>query len=195
MIIRKAKIEDSDAIATYILLAMEEIVYKFIGEKSLEKAKQFLENLINKKANQYSYENCWVIEIENEVVAVAIVYDGAKLQELREPVVNEIKSMFNRDFNPENETEAGEYYIDSIGVSPQQQGKGLGSKLFQFLIDEYVYKRNETLGLLVDKDNPNAKKLYLKLGFEIVGEKTLAGKNMEHLQLGRGKGQRQENSK
>jgi len=185
MTIRKAKPEDSEAIATYILLAMEDIIYKFIGEKSLEKAKQFLINLISKRANQYSYENCWVIEIENEVVAVVIVYDGAKLQELRKPVAKEIKSMFNRDFNPENETEAGEYYIDSIGVSPNQQGKGLGSKLFQFLIDEYVYKRNETLGLLVDKDNPNAKKLYLKLGFEIVGEKTLAGKKMEHLQFTR----------
>ena len=187
MIIRKAKPEDAKTIATYLLLAMKEIVYQFIGEKSHEKAKQLLVNLIIKKANQYSYENCWVIEIENEVVAVAIVYDGAKLQELREPVAKEIKSMFNRDFNPENETEAGEYYIDSIGVSPQQQGKGLGSKLFKFLIDEYVYKKNETLGLLVDKDNPNAKKLYLKLGFEIVGEKTLAGKKMEHLQFGKKK--------
>jgi len=53
----------------------------------------------------------------------------------------------------------------------------------QFLIDEYVYKSNETLGLLVDKDNPAAKKLYLKLGFEFVGNKTFAGKQMEHLQL------------
>jgi len=187
MIIRKAKPEDSKAIATYAMLAMEEIVYQFIGEKSPEKAKQFLLNLITKKANQYSHENCWVMEIGNEIVALAIVYDGGKLQELREPVAKEIKSMFNRDFNPENETEAGEYYIDSVGVSPHQQGKGLGSKLFQFLIDEYVYKRNETLGLLVDKDNPNAKKLYLKLGFEIVGEKTLAGKKMEHLQFQRRK--------
>ena len=181
--IRKAKPEDAKAIATYLMLAMEDIVYQFIGEKSLEKATQFLVNLISQEANQYSYENCWVIETENEVVAVAVVYDGGKLQELRKPVAQEIKSMFNRDFSPENETEAGEYYIDSIGVSPHQQGKGLGSKLLQFLIDEYVYKRKGTLGLLVDKENPNAKKLYLKLGFEIVGEKTLAGKRLEHLQF------------
>jgi len=187
MIIRKAKPEDSKAIAIYTMLAMEEIVYQFIGEKSSEKANQFLANLISKKGNQYSYENCWVMETDDEVVALAIVYDGGKLQELREPVAKEIKSMFNIDFNPENETEAGEYYIDSISVSPCQQGKGLGSKLFQFLIDEYVNKRNETLGLLVDKDNPNAKKLYLKLGFKIVGEKTLAGKEMEHLQFGKKK--------
>jgi len=165
------------------LLAMEEIAYQFIGENSIEKVTQFLVNLISKEATQYSYENCWVVEIENEVVAVAIVYDGAKLLELREPVAKEIKSMFNRDFNPENETQAGEYYIDCVGVSPHYQRKGIGSKVFQFLIDEYVCKRNETLGLLVDKDNPNAKKLYLKLGFEIVSEKRLAGKKMEHLQF------------
>jgi ribosomal protein S18 acetylase RimI-like enzyme len=63
------------------------------------------------------------------------------------------------------------------------QGQGLGSKMFAFLIDEYVYKRNKTLGLLVDKENPNAKKLYLKLGFTVVGEKILAKKSLEHLQF------------
>jgi ribosomal protein S18 acetylase RimI-like enzyme len=181
--VRKAKPEDSDIIASFLLLAMGEIVYHFIGERSTEKATQFLVNLIQKKANQYSYENCWVVEIENEIVATAIVYDGSKLQELRTPVAAEIKWMFNKDFNPEDETLTGEFYIDCVGVSPLQQGKGIGSKLFQFLINEYVYKRNETLGLLVDKENPNAKKLYIKLGFEIVGEKALAGKRMEHLQF------------
>lgn len=70
-----------------------------------------------------------------------------------------------------------------MGVDPSQQGKGIRSKVFQFLIDEYVEKNNQTLGLLVDKDNPNAKKLYLKLGFEIVGEKALVGKQLEHLQF------------
>jgi len=54
--------------------------------------------------------------------------------------------------------------------------------MLRFLINEYVNNRNKTLGLLVDKDNPQAKKLYLRLGFVPVGEKTLAGKSMEHLQ-------------
>ena len=182
MKIRKAYPEDAKAIATYLLLAMEDIVYQFIGEKSIEKATRLLTHLAGCRANQYSYENCWVIELDNEVVAVAVVYDGAFLQSLRAPVARAIQSMFNRDFNPENETEAGEYYIDCIGVSSQFQGKGLGSKLLCFLIDEYVNQRNGTLGLLVDQANPNARKLYIKLGFKVVGEKTLAGKRMEHLQ-------------
>lgn len=183
MIIRKAKPEESKIIASYIFLAMKDIVYQFIGERSKEKALQFLDSLVREKNNQYSYENCWVVESETKIVATAIVYDGARLKELREPVARQIKSMFNRGFDPEDETQEGEYYMDCIGVNPDNQGKGIGSELIKFLIDEYVHKKNKTLGLLVDKDNPDAKKLYLKLGFEIVGEKTLVLKNMEHLQF------------
>lgn len=182
-IVRKARAEDADIMAYHLLLAMEDIVYHFIGKKSSEKAIQFLTHLIQKETNQYSYENGWVVEIENEIAATAIVYEGSKLQELRAPVAATIKTMFNKDFNPEDETQTGEFYIDSVGVSQHQQGKGIGSQLLQFLIDEYVFRRNETLGLLVDKDNPNAKKLYVKLGFEIMGKKTLAEKEMEHLQF------------
>ncbi|WP_300665519.1 GNAT family N-acetyltransferase [Fluviicola sp.] len=183
MLIRKANQEESETIASLMMLAMEDIVYNFIGEKSAGKALCFLSSLTEEKGNQYSYENCWIAESGGEIVGTAIVYDGARLNELREPVGNKVKNMFNREFNPEDETQAGEYYIDCVGVSPNQQGKGIGTKIFQFLIEEYVEKRNETLGLLVDQDNPNAKKLYLKLGFEIAGEKTLAGKKMEHLQF------------
>ncbi len=164
---------------------MGDIAFSFIGENSVEKATRWLESLIDQTGNQYSFENCLVAEDKNEVIGVALVYDGARLKELREPVAKTIKLMFNRSFNPEEETQAGEYYIDCVAVNPARQGSGVGSKILQFLINEYVYRRNETLGLLVDKENPDAKKLYLKLGFEMVGEKTFAGKKMEHLQLSR----------
>lgn len=184
MFIRKARADESKVIVPYILLAMEDIAYQFIGENSQEKITQMMENLVGRKSNQYSYENCWVVEDEDGmIIAAANIYDGARLYELREPVAREIKRMFNRDFNSEDETQAGEYYIDCIGVRPDQQGKGIGSKILQFLMDEYVRKEGKTIGLLVDKENPQAKKLYVKLGFEFAGEKTLAGKKMEHLQL------------
>ncbi|RZK14976.1 MAG: GNAT family N-acetyltransferase [Flavobacterium sp.] len=183
MLIRRAIQEESTIIASYIFLAMEEILYHFIGENSKEKAIQLLDGLIHEPCNQYSYENCWVVIYENEIVASALVYDGSRLNELRTPVVNSIKSMFNSTFDPEDETQAGEYYVDCVGVNPNQQGKGIGSNLFKFLINEYVYQNNQTLGLLVDTENPNAQKLYLKLGFEIVGKKTLVGKRMNHLQF------------
>lgn len=183
MVIRKAKADDYKSIATYMLLAMQDIFFQFIGEDSVEKATHALEQLIRRKANQYSYEYCWVVEGEDGIIAMANVCDGAKLHELRKPVADLIQSMFHRGFHPEDETQAGEFYIDCIGVHPAHQGKGIGSKLVKFLIDEYVEKNKLTLGLLVDKDNSSAKRLYIQLGFKVVGEKTLMGKSLEHLQI------------
>lgn len=84
----------------------------------------------------------------------------------------------------EDETEAGEIYLDSIAVSHLAQGKGIGKVLLTYVIDHYVVKGAHTLGLLVDEENPKAKSLYLKVGFEEVGKKKLFGKRMQHLQIG-----------
>ncbi len=185
MIIRKGKAEESSIIASLIFLAMEDIVYYFIGERVREKAIQFLSGLIRQTNNQYSFENCWVIAVENNIIAAAIVYNGADLDALRKPVLEKIKLEYNRDLILDDETEAGEYYIDCIGVDPAWQGKGMGAEIIAFLTDEFVVRQNQTLGLLVDKNNPGAKRLYLKSGFEMIGEKKLAGKEMEHLQITR----------
>jgi ribosomal protein S18 acetylase RimI-like enzyme len=183
MKIRKARVEDSRGIADHLLLAMEDIVYEFIGDKDSKKAKEFLAYFIERQGNQYSYQNCLVIEDGGQILAAVNIYDGAKLRLLRAPVTQYVRTHFNAGFNPEDETQAGEYYIDSLGVSPDQQGKGLGSKILNHLIDTHVIRHQRTLGLLVEEDNMNAQKLYFKLGFKPVGMKILVGKNMQHLQL------------
>lgn len=181
--IRKANLQDSEAIATYLLLAMEDIVCEFIGQNDSKKALDFLQYFVQKENNQYSYQNCFVAEENNQIIAAINVYDGSKLTQLRAPIATYIKTHFRKDFNPEDETHAGEFYIDSFGVHPNQQGKGIGGKLLQFVIDLYVIQNHQTLGLLVEEENPKAKKLYLKLGFEQIGEKMLVGKRMFHLQV------------
>lgn len=183
MTIRKATFEDSEFIATHLLLAMEEIIYKFIGIKEYKTAYYFLLHFVETENNQYSYQNCFVAIDQDEIIGAVSVYDGAKIHTLRKPVVDYVRLNFNPDFDPEDETQSGEFYIDSLGVNPKCQGKGIGSKILQFLIEEYVTQNNLTLGLLVEEENPSAKKLYLKLGFKIVGVKTLVGKTLEHLQL------------
>jgi ribosomal protein S18 acetylase RimI-like enzyme len=186
--IRKATLKDSEAIAACLLLSMEDIVYRFIGEKDQKKAKEFMFYFTERENNQYSYQNCWVAEENKEVVAAVNVYDGAQLSALREPVIDYLQNRFNTNLIPEDETGAEEYYIDSLGVKPNQQGKGTGTKVLQFVIDEYVTKLDQILGLLVDEENPNARRLYLKLGFKTVGKKSFLGKNMEHLQMKKGNG-------
>ena len=182
IVIRKATPNDSEAIAGYLLLAMEDIVYKFLGTNDYNQALKFIRYFVSNENNQYSYQNCWVTEEAGIIIAAVNLYNGARLRELREPVIQYVRKHFNKDFNPEDETQPGEYYIDTLGVDPAMQGKGVGSHLLKFLIDEYVLRQKCALGLLVDEENPVAKKLYLKLGFKVVGRKFLAGKPMEHLQ-------------
>ena len=181
MIIRKASVEDSNIITEHLFLAVEEFLYKFTGTKNAKKAKEFLLYFVQKENNQYSFQNCFVAENENEIMGSMNMYDGAKLISLREPVVQYVKNHFNKDFNIEEETQKGEYYIDSFGVSPNQQGKGVGTKMLQYVIKAFSHS-HQPIGLLVDEENPKAEKLYLKLGFELVGRKVLLGKKLKHLQ-------------
>jgi ribosomal protein S18 acetylase RimI-like enzyme len=134
--------------------------------------------------NQYSYQNCWVAEDNNRVVGAVNVYDGALLSELRQPVIDYLRNKFGKELSVEDETQAGEFYIDTIGVHPNEQGRGIGTKLLQFVVDDFVTNRGQTLGLLVDDENPDAKRLYLKMGFKSAGKRLFLGKNMEHLQIG-----------
>lgn len=182
MIIRKATFEDSFAISEHLFLAMEDILYAFIGEKNSKKAKELLLSFVEKEDNQYSYQNCLVAEHMKEITGAVNIYDGAKADRLTEPIVQYIRTHFDINFNPEKETQQGEYYIDSFGVSPHLQGKGVGTQILKFIIKEYVDNNQLTLGLLVDEENPLAEKLYLRLGFEFAGQKVLAGKKMKHLQ-------------
>jgi ribosomal protein S18 acetylase RimI-like enzyme len=183
MIVRKAVSTDSEAISACLFLPMEDIVYKLIGEKDFGKALAFMRYFVGNESNQYSWQNCRVAEHEGRVVAAINLYDGAQLHALRKPVIDYIQNHFNRHITPEDETQAGEFYIDSLGVQPEHRCKGIATSLLKFLIDEFVISQNQTLGLLVDDDNASALRLYRRLGFKSVGRKVLLGKELEHLQL------------
>lgn len=181
--IRKAMPADSSEIATILLLAMEEIVYEFLGVRDKQAAFHFMEQMVSTENNQYSWQNAHVMHAEDKIAGAVIVYDGARLHELRKPVAEYIRAHTSLPFAPEDETQAGEFYLDSIGVHPEWQGKGIGGTLLQYLISEYVEKQGLKLGLLVEKANPAARRLYEKVGFRKTGEKTLVGKTMDHLQV------------
>ena len=183
MIIREAQIADAPIIAEHLLIALETIVYQFIGKVDDGEAIAFLQHFIEAKNNQYTYQHCYVAELDHKIVAAAVVYDGAKLDELRNPVFEYIKKQYHLDMQMDPETQAGEFYLDTIAVNRKHQGQGIGTKLLQFIINKYVHQQKQTLGLLVNADNPAAKKLYLRLGFKYVGKRTLLGNVVEHLSM------------
>ena len=175
--IRPAIPTDAPAVAPLMFQAMEEIVYKMIGKDHKEEAITLLKNLFEQEDNQYSYKNAWVYEEEGAVIGSVIAYDGAHLHRLRAPVLALIRSSYGIDIVLEDETAEGELYIDTLSVLPTAQGKGIGSQLVAYL----KKVATQPIGLLVDVQNPEAERLYSRLGFEYVNEQTLAGGRYKHL--------------
>lgn len=175
--IRPATPTDAVAVAPLMFQAMEEIVYKMIGQTDAQAAIDFLAQLFAQKGNQYSYENAWVYEEAGSVVGSMIAYDGAHLHTLRAPVLKQIQEHYGIEIVLEDETTDGELYIDTLSVLPTAQGQGIGSKLIQHL--KNVTK--QPLGLLVDVQNPAAERLYTRLGFMHTHNQKLAGGVYKHL--------------
>ncbi|MFD1769139.1 GNAT family N-acetyltransferase [Sphingobacterium suaedae] len=180
--IRQATPFDSTALAPLMLLAMEEIIYYFIGQNNYQEAINFLAHHIAKPGNQYSYEYIIVAEEDDVVVGQICLYPGEMLEKLREPILTFLQSTYSRHLLLEQETKAGEVYIDTIAVSVNAQGKGIGKMMLLYAVDRFVKRDKKTLGLLVDKENPQAKTLYIQLGFKFVEDIHIFEKEMEHLQ-------------
>lgn len=182
MIIRPATAQDAERIAKLINMAMLEITFQFIGKADEQEANHFLSQLVQEKNNQYSYQHIYVVQEGEEILGQICIYDGAKCNQLRQAVWDKIKKDYGINYYAESETEAGEMYIDSFAIHPSARGKGIGKLLLDFAIKHFVIEQQKVLGLLVDKDNPNAKRLYENIGFQVVKERAIFGKTMEHMQ-------------
>lgn len=180
--IREALPEDASAIARLIILAMDDLSAKFTGSSDPNEAIALFERFAMQPGNQYSFENTLVYEDEQGVCGMINAYDGADLHALRAPFLDYLYKTYGIKHNPDDETESGEYYLDCISVAPDRQGQGIGKKLILAMIDYAKQRKHNITGLLVNKDNPKAEKLYAKLGFKVVKEKDFMGGKYLHMQ-------------
>lgn len=123
----------------------------------------------------YSYRNALLAEMDGRPVGLCLCYDGQGYHERRlrtfalfeqAPVNDNEPEEPDMDLeHAEDETQAGEYYIDSLAVLPEYRGRGIARLLMQKQIEH-----GRTLGLpstlLVDPSNPPALRLYESLGFQ-----------------------------
>jgi len=167
--IRKAVHTDSQAIANLMMQAMAEVVSKLTGSADPYSELAFLEHFIRLPDNQYSYQNTLVFEDNYRICGSLTAYDGASLHTLRQPILDYLNLRGIAAENIEGETAGGEFYIDTIGVSPDKQGHGIGTQLLEAGIQTGIALGHRHIGLLVNPDNPKAKKFYERMGFKEKG--------------------------
>ncbi|WP_120514120.1 GNAT family N-acetyltransferase [Chitinophaga barathri] len=180
--IRPAVPGDAAASIPLLFLAMREVAVKLTGLDNPRLSMPIFEALFRRPGNQYSYENTLLYEDAEGIGGLIIAYDGGRLDELRKPVLDFIEQSLSYRFQPEDETGPGEYYLDSIAVSPASQGKGIGKQLILAAAERGKQLGLDFAGLLVSTENPGAQRLYERLGFGVVKTVPFSGGFYYHLQ-------------
>lgn len=176
--------EIAEAIITAITPQLAEETFAGSGA-SVDDIKALFEELAARDDSQYSYLNTIVAEDDNgEVAGLIIGYDGAKLRLLRDTFLTLARKRLGIDFSEglTDETTADEFYLDTLAVKPAYRRQGVGTALLHAAVRR-AEGSGKNPGMLVDKDNTSARRLYESLGFRYVGDRFFFGEMMDHLSL------------
>lgn len=180
IVIRPAVSADAATIAEVIAMAIgdEAGLRNYCGEEYIT----VLREIARREATQYSWQNALIAELNGVVAGAVVGYDGAQLYTLREGTFATINEFVERTQTIVDETSAGEYYLDSVGVLPQYRGMGVGRALVSAFCDKAFAEGHQRVGLIVDFENPDAERLYTSLGFRRIGTRPFFTHQMWHLQ-------------
>ena len=184
--IKNARKEQSPDIARLIMTAMtDDCCLHFCGVGyGLEDFRGMMTMLVEREDSQYSYRNTLVAMDGDRLVGIAVSYDGGRLHELRQAFVEAAKTCIGKDHSGmDDETQAGELYLDSLAVLPDYRRQGIARRLLKATKEKADRMGLPCVGLLVDKGNPAGESLYVSVGFRYANDSSWGGHPMKHLTL------------
>ena len=184
--IQEANKSHISAIAKLIMTAMtDDCCLYFCGDgHGLEDFRRMMTMLVEREDSQYSYRNTLVAMDGDKVVGISVSYDGGRLHELRRAFIEAAKDHLGKNHScMDDETQAGELYLDSLAVLPEYRRQGIARALLLATKERANKMGLPCVGLLVDKSNPAGEALYSSVGFRYVGDNRWGGHPMKHLIL------------
>lgn len=189
IIICEGRREQAAEIASLIMEAMDyDCCQNFAGpEHTLDDFHKMMTSLVEMDDSQYSYRSTLVAMAGDDIAGCIVGYDGKDLLRLRQRFIEAAKTWLGRDFTGmDEETRAGEFYLDSLCVKREYRKQGIATKLIRRVIEEQSSNPTahspQPIGLLVDHTHPWAERLYRAIGFRYVNDTTWGGHAMRHLQ-------------
>lgn len=167
---RPATPTDASFIARHVLEALHWEMYQMPLAPHKQAAWQELTPICQQPDVLYSYRHATIAELDGQPCGVLVAYDGASYHALRLHTFSQLSHFRGTDINSmADESQAGEWYIDTLAVVPEMRGRGIGRELLQQAITTATERQLQAT-LLVDPDNPKALHLYQSLGFCKRGE-------------------------
>lgn len=118
---------------------------------------------IEKRKNDYKQNGFIVAELNSQIVGFCRYIDSNKFT----PNISNI-----------------DCELLALYVKPNLKYNGIGTRLFQFVKNEFKSKNKTKMILWCLKDNEPSKKFYTKMGGEIVKERTIKIGGKEYLEVG-----------
>lgn len=184
VLIKAAKREQAADIARLIMMAMtEECCLYFCGEGyGITDFHRMMTVLVEREDSQYSYKNTLVAMDVDNIVGISVSYDGARLHELRKAFIEAARHYLGKDHTGmDDETQAGELYLDSLAVIPEYRRLGIARQLLLATKERANSMGLPCVGLLVDNGNPAGEALYASVGFRHIDDNMWGGHPMKHL--------------
>lgn len=187
IIIRQAVKDDAPEIARLIVVPWP--IEAFLSQKegrTIDELIRLVQGIAETENTLYSYENTLIAADSSKpdipVIGILTGYGGADLHKLRLPVEKTFNGNDGHRVQWEDETAAGEFYLDTLSVSQEYRKRGIGTALIEKMCKKAAALGHKKAGLLVDYDNPSAERLYLRLGFLTTNEMYFMGHRMKHMQ-------------
>lgn len=184
MQVTKASKSDIPAVIELLKIILDEMELPFYLNNDQREVTKLFTHVLSSTTYSKSADII-VAKVDNQVAGLAFGYPGVNETLLDE----EFQQHFDQVNIPaqavyeDPEADDDEWYLDSLVVNPAFQNKGIGTTLLNALPK---YARNRKLGkigLLVDDLNPNAERLYRRLGFKDSHQQVVSNHNYKHLKL------------
>ncbi|HMK54061.1 MAG TPA: GNAT family N-acetyltransferase [Methanobacteriaceae archaeon] len=152
----------------------------FYGNKAT--AAKYLEKLVRVGGNNLGYEHINVATNDDEVMGILLYSWGEGHHKL-----GELKVLFrNLDFLDAvrfliidlkdnlilSHLQKGDFYLAGVAVDEEVRGKGIGGLILEEAIKMARERECKRVVLDVALDNPGAKRLYERIGFEVFNKKS-----------------------
>jgi len=173
--IRAARPQDALHIARLVLVSAPVFLPAVFGP-GIQRAVQ---EMAAQHGTLFSHRHAWIAEEDAEVRGMLLGYPGAVkasedprtglvlLGHLRAEMVRRLPTLLRMQ-SAIGHVGTDELYVSNLAVYPGSQGKGIGSLLVGRAFREAQRAGISSLVLDVETDNPDAQRLYERLGFRVM---------------------------
>jgi len=173
---RKAFNTEAGFIARNIMAAMGSDVFNLPFSEDDFLILEALTDVCGRKDTLYSYCNTLIATVAGLPVGSLTSYNGADYREKKETTFSIIKDKTGFTLpQMDDETSAGEYYLDSLAVLPSMRGHHVGKTLILQALEIAEGLGFTKVSLIVMEGENKLKSLYEECGFEEDGIRNCFG--------------------